>query len=87
MNIGPEKEFTIINLSETGEFSIKQVTGLEVARLLQEISEDYEKPLEQFIQIGDGINSNTALDGSKTIIIKGTQVIPKSVQVVTKLVI
>ena len=87
MNLEPKKDYTVIHVFEDGDASIKLKSGLEVAYMLEELSLENPKPLEVFPDIKEGETVYFSTLGGKIIIIKGIPVIPKSVQVVTKLMI
>jgi hypothetical protein len=85
MNLEPKKDYTVIHVFEDGESSIRLKSGLEVASMLEKLSLEYPNPLEMFPEIQEEKTFYFSTLGGKIIIIKGVPVIPKSVQVVTKL--
>lgn len=87
MDLNTEKEYTVITFFGDENWSIVELTGLEAAKLLEEVSNEELEPIKTFMQVGTGVYNTTPKEGKKIIIIKGTSLMPKSVKIVTKLMI
>jgi hypothetical protein len=79
-------EYTLISISETGEFSINFKTKLEMSAWLEMIANENDEPATLFLEEPTS-SSYFSSTGTKYMIIQGIPVLPKSKQIVTKLVI
>lgn len=86
MNIEQPKEYTLIYLAEDGGYNISFKTGMEIASFLEMIANENDEPATLFLD--SPINNDSIFTkGTKYMIVKGIPVMPKSKQIVTKLVI
>jgi hypothetical protein len=86
MNIEQSKEYTLVSIAEDGGFSLSFKTGLEIATFLEMIANENDEPATLFLETPISSDSFSAM-GTRYMIIKGIPVMPKSKQIITRLVI
>jgi len=79
-------EYTLISISEDGGFSISLKSRMQLMTFLEMIANENDEPASLFIEEPTSSNTFSAL-GTRYMVIHGIPVLPKSKQIVTKLVI